>query len=237
MEDCFALAGEGGVKCAKKWWRHYQGGAFWTGFCARNEAMRDVLKVCDESVWEKYQPWEDAAWHGTFRIMHEEFCIVSDFPCERHHDAENRLHCETGPALKWRDGFAIYAWHGVNVPAEWIKNTANIDPADVLKTSNVEQRAAGCAILGWARMLDVLDAKVIDDSGSKDIGQLIELKLPDLPQPGRFLKAHCPRNGIICEGVPYVSDIDNLPIETAIAAQAWRIGDPQADYQHPTKRT
>lgn len=86
-------------------------------------------------------------------------------------------------------------------------------------------------------MLKVLQHKVIDDSGNPDIGQLIELTLPGLPKPGRFLKAECPRNGTICEGVPYVSDVDDLPIQTALHAQAWRIGDPLSDYQHPTQRT
>ena len=77
----------------------------------------------------------------------------------------------------------------------------------------------------------------MDDSGSPDIGQLIELELPGLPEPGRFLKAVCPRNGIIVEGVPRVSDIDGLPIDTALHAQAWRIGDSLSDYQHPPVRT
>lgn len=86
-------------------------------------------------------------------------------------------------------------------------------------------------------MLSVLKAKVINDSGSPDIGQLIELNLPGLREPGRFLKAECPRNGTIVEGVPRISDIDGLPIETALHAQAWRIGDPLSEYQHPTVRT
>lgn len=46
-----------------------------------------------------------------------------------------------------------------------------------------------------------------------------------------------PRNGLICEGVPHVSDIDGLPIETAIAAQAWRIGDPASEFEIPPVRT
>ena len=96
---------------------------------------------------------------------------------------------------------------------------------------------SGAAIVGWPKMLDVLKVKVIDDSGSPDIGQLIELKLPGLSEPGRFLKALCPRNGIIVEGVPRVSDIDGLPIQTALHAQAWRIGDPLSEYQHPPART
>jgi len=31
--------------------------------------------------------------------------------------------------------------------------------------------------------------------------------------------------------------IDNLPIETALHAQAWRIGDALSEYQHPPRRT
>jgi len=42
---------------------------------------------------------------------------------------------------------------------------------------------------------------------------------------------------LIVEGVPRVSDIDGLPIDTALAAQAWRIGDPLSEYVHPPMRT
>ena len=92
-------------------------------------------------------------------------------------------------------------------------------------------------MIGWPRILSALNAKTIDKHASEDVGELIEFRLPGLSQPGRFLKARCPRNGLIVEGVPYVSDIDNLPISTALAAQAWRIGDPQSEYTHPIHRT
>lgn len=163
--------------------------------------------------------------------------ILTERPVALHRDAQGRLHCETGAALLYPDGTGVWAWHGVRVPRHWIEQRETVDPAEVLKASNVEQRAAGAAILGWPRMLSSLKVKVIDDSGSDDIGQLIELTLPGLREPGRFLKAVCPRNGIICEGVPRVSDIDGLPIETALHAQAWRIGDPLSDYVHPPART
>jgi len=86
-------------------------------------------------------------------------------------------------------------------------------------------------------MADKLNRKIIDGDPSSDIGALVELTLPGLPEPGRFLQAMCPRNGIICEGVPRESDIDGLPINTAIAAQAWRDGLPAAEYDHPSIRT
>ena len=155
---------------------------------------------------------------------------------DQQHD-QQQLHCETGPAMFFLDGFEIYAWHGTRVPGDWINNPGSTDPAEVIKVENVEQRAAGCAILGWSRMADRLSRKVIEGDPDSDIGALIELTLPGLPEPGRFLMAQCPRNGTICEGVPRVSDIDGLPIETAIAAQAWRDCLPQAEYNHPTIRT
>ena len=162
---------------------------------------------------------------------------LSDRPAFIKRDESGRLHAESGPAIQYRDGWVVHAWHGTRVPAHWLDNRASLDPNEVIKAENVEQRAAGAAICGWPKMLGVLKAKVINDSGSDDIGQLIELTLPGLPEPGRFLKAVCPRNGIIVEGVPRVSDIDNLPIQTALHAQAWRIGDPLSEYQHPARRT
>lgn len=204
--------------------------ASWLGFYAAFNCfgievankLRGLQEVAQSCGW--WWPFADAV-------------ILTERPNKILRDDQNRLHCETGPALSYPDGFSIYAWHGTRLPAEWVENRTTIDPAIILKAGNVEQRAAGAALIGWPRMLKVLKEKVVDDSGSPDIGQLIELTLPGLPEPGRFLKAVCPRNGIICEGVPYVSDIDNLPINTALHAQAWRIGDPLSDYQHPPART
>ena len=176
---------------------------------------------------------EAAGW----ALPHKNICWVS----ERHHilqrDGRGRLHSLVGPACAFPDGWAIYAVNGVRVPAHWVENRDTLDPAEVLKAQNVEQRAAGAAIVGWPKMISKLKRRVIDGNPDTDIGALIELTLPGLPEPGRFLQAKCPRNGTIVEGVPRISDIDNLPIETVIAAQAWRVGDPQSEYMHPPKRT
>jgi len=163
--------------------------------------------------------------------------IMTDRPMTLRRDEQTRLHCENGPALEYRDGFSVYAWHGTRLPKEWVENRQTIDPAEILKCENVEQRAAGAAMIGWPRMVAKLKRKIIDGDPDGDKGALIELTLPGLREPGRFLQAICPRNGTIVEGVPRVSDIDGMPIETVIAAQAWRIGDPQSEYTHPPVRT
>jgi len=163
------------------------------------------------------------------------------FASERHDvctlDNRGVIHNETGPAIHYADGFSVYAWHGTRIPQHWIEGRATLDPAEVIRAENVEQRAAGAAIIGWPRMVSVLKRKIVDGDPDSDIGALIELTLPGLSEPGRFLQAVCPRNGTIVEGVPRQSDVDGLPITTAIAAQAWRDGIPASEYQHPLMRT
>ncbi|PHS06394.1 MAG: hypothetical protein COA78_14350 [Blastopirellula sp.] len=233
---CYDMAGELGLACARRWWDNMQGGNMWAGYDGYLTACRDILGL-ELSCHNAYAHWEQAAIHGGFRVMHEDFCIVSDFPEFIHMDAENRPHCEDGPSHRWRDGWSLYHWHGVKVPGEWIENRETIDPAEILKTENVEERAAGAAIIGWPRMLDVLKSKTIDKDENPDHGELIELTLPGLDRPGRFLKAECPRNGIIVEGVPYESDIDGSPINTVLAAQAWRVGETPKSFEFPPVRT
>ena len=233
---CLQLGGKLGLECAKRWSNVYQGGNMWAGYDCYLTACRDILGL-ELREHDAYAYWEQAAIHGGFRVMHEEFCIVSDFPEVLKVDDQNRPHCENGPSHRWRDGWSLYHWHGVRVPSEWIEQRSKLDPADVIKATNVEQRVAGAAIIGWPKMETVLKRKIIDGDPDSDLGALIELTLPGLSEPGRFLRAKCPRNGIIVEGVPRVSDIDGLPIDTVIAAQAWRVGDPQSEYEHPPMRT
>lgn len=198
--------------------------------------FRHVARL-DLPEYEAWQHYESAAIHGSWRYAHPKFCIVSDRPERLLIDDKNRPHCETGPSHRWRDGWELYYWHGVRVPAHWIEQRESLDPNEVIQVENVEQRAAGAEIVGWPRMLSALQSKTIDKHDDPEVGELIEMTLPGLDRPGRFLKAQCPRNGTIVEGVPYTSDVDGLPIETAVAAQAWRIGYPQSDFQKPAERT
>lgn len=235
-QECYALAGQLGLECASKWHNCYQGGNMRASYCCYLSAMRDIIGL-DLPEYKNYRFWEDAAIHGGFRVIHKDFCVVSDFYQEINLDEENQPHNETGPSILWRDGVGVYHWHGVEVPKHWIEDRDNLDPKEVIKVTNVEQRAVGVQICGPVKMSKVLKIKVIHDSGNATIGKLVEMTLPGLKEKGLFLQAECPRNGTIMEGVPRVSDIDGLPITTALAAQAYRLGDAQADYQSSPRRT
>jgi hypothetical protein len=161
---------------------------------------------------------------------YENIVVASERPCFVKWDDQRRLHCEDGPAVEYADGYALYAWHGTRLPADWVENRKSIDPTIILKCENVEQRAAGSACVGWPRMLTALKYKTIDHDPDPSHGELIELKLSGLPNPGRFLKAECPRNGTIVEGVP-------SNIKTVLEAQAWRVGLMPSEFSYPSVRT
>ena len=155
-----------------------------------------------------------------------------------HLDAGNQLHREDGPAIAYPDGWSIYAWHGICVPAEWINQRETLDPAEVMSQRNVELRAAGASIIGPSRMASHLDLRVLDGDPTTALGALVELRMPGLPEPALALQAMCPRNGQITEYVARTNPWDgDKPITTAIQAQAWRGRESEAEFRLPTLRT
>lgn len=107
-----------------------------------------------------------------------------------HRDAEGRLHNEKGPAIKWRDGWGVYAWHGTVVPKEWIENPDSLTPKICLTHENMEQRRAACEIYGWDNVINALNPTVIDANPNPSIGTLVEVDLPDIGRE-RFLRVKC----------------------------------------------
>lgn len=199
----------------------------WAGFAAYQSAMRDIIGLLLPE-FEKYRFWEKSAIHGGFRVMHEDFCIVSDFPETLKIDDRNQPHCEDGPSHRWRDGWSLYHWHGVKVPEKWIVDRGNLTAADVFKEENAEVRRAGCEILGWDRVLTGIDAKLIDDDGDPFIGTLYEGQIPGATRCG-FLKVKCGTGREFV--IPVAPDLSS-----AIEAQAWIQGTTAKKWIKPEVR-
>jgi len=128
-------------------------------------------------------------------------------------DDRDILHCETGPALAFADGWAVHSWHGTMIPADWIENKAALTPKIAFGQENAERRRAACEILTWARVLKELDAKSINRDEDPQIGELLEV---DLPGSGRerFLKVLCGTSREFVIPVPPT-------VDTALSANAW----------------
>ena len=148
-----------------RWYSTYQGGNMWSYFGAYAEAMRDVIGLTGLDCWDKYQPWEDAMKEGGFRVMHEEFCIVSDFPKTLLVDEQNRSHCDSGPSHEWRDGFKIYHLHGVKFDEEMHRKLTSGDfTLEELATNTnmtADQRAEALFWLPPEKLLKQVKAELI----------------------------------------------------------------------------
>jgi hypothetical protein len=190
----------------------YQGGNMWAQWDCYLTAARDILGLRLKEH-KKYKAWEQCAIHGGFRMMHEKFCMVADFPLYIKMDENNRPHCEDGPSHLWRDGWAIYHWHGIRVPQEWIENKESLDAATAIKWDNVEERRAACEIVGWVNILNELNARVIDKHQNPMVGELVEVDIPDIG-PEKFLRVMCGTNRLFALPVP-------PEMKTAEESQRW----------------
>jgi len=166
-----------------------------------------------------------AGWWWPF----ENYCIITDRPSDMKRDAENRLHNPDGPAILYRDGFAVYAWHGTRLPADWFTNRGGLTPQVALTWPNIEQRRAACEILGWGKILSELSAKTINSDADPEIGELVEVELPDVGRE-RFLRVRCGTGRDFALPVP-------PDMKTALQAQAWTWGHDEVSFIKPEVRT
>jgi hypothetical protein len=140
------------------------------------------------------------------------------------------LHCANGPAVL-SDVEDLYFWRGTIIPAEWIEDKSGLDAKTALTWPNIEQRRIACSeIVGWNRILSELEARTIDADGDPQIGTLVEVVLPDLPRPARFLRVKCGTGREFVVGIP-------PNVETALSAQAWMQGVELKDFRKPEIRT
>jgi hypothetical protein len=164
--------GEAIREAISRLWNYYNGGSWWCNYPAYATFFRDVLG-CDIPIG----PREDTDTSCGWWWPHKEFCIVSDRPSKIRMDDRGRLHSASGPAIEWRDGWSLSFWHGQNVPHEWITHPEKLDPELALNHENAEMRRCVAEILGWKRVLERLDTKVIDTDRDPEIGQLLEVEL------------------------------------------------------------
>ena len=138
------------LACVDRWYHFYDGGSDWSWWSARLSFFRHVARL-NLPVYEHWQHYETLALQSATRMVHADFCIVSDRQTTSIRDAENRLHCPDGPARTWGDGWAVWYWHGVLVPRTLIEGTWST--SDILREPNVEVRRCAIEHMGWDRFI------------------------------------------------------------------------------------
>lgn len=190
--------------------------------------FRDVLNWENETL-ETFKWGEELCLSCAWVWWHEDVCVISDRPEVIKMNDENQLHCENGPALKYRDGWSIYSWNGTVIPKNWIEDKENLDPTTALTWENVEQRRVAAEIIGWHNVLDQLNCNVIDEDGDPEIGVLVEVDIPEIGRE-RFLRVRCGTGRDFALPVP-------PEMKTALQAQAWTWGEDVEEFLVPEVRT
>jgi hypothetical protein len=98
-----------------------------------------------------------------------ENCVVlTDLPTAIFRDDENRLHHESGMAIRYSDGWGLYSWHGVTVPERVILHPEQITMEEISKEDNAEFKRILLERYGLTRYLMEINASVVheDERGS-----------------------------------------------------------------------
>jgi len=96
-------------------------------------------------------------------LPHKEICWVSERHNVLRRDDRGRLHAEDGPAVMYPDGWAIYAVHGVRVPADIIEDRASITVERIEKEDNAEIRRVMISLYGEGQYLEDSGAVVVSE--------------------------------------------------------------------------
>jgi len=95
-------------------------------------------------------PWVTLARSCGWWWPRDNLCVVSERPrvlrTEPAQHGELRLHSAVGPAVEYRDGWTVHAWHGTRVPA-WVIDAPTVD--NIVEESNVEVRRCAIERIGW----------------------------------------------------------------------------------------
>ncbi|MFE6775565.1 DUF6745 domain-containing protein [Streptomyces sp. NPDC057702] len=126
--------------------------AAWLAAFDGAEALAGVSAVARAAGW--WWPYENVA-------------VLSERPTRLHRDEAGRLDHGDGPALAYPDGFALYAWRGMPVPADFLEGLGSLDVHRIRTEENAELRRVMLEHFGYDRYLDESGAQPVhrDETG------------------------------------------------------------------------
>ena len=159
-------------------------------------------------------------------VFLEGLAVVCEPPHYIQRDSEGRLHCETGPALEWLDGFKLYFWHGVEVGEDLIMHPERITREDILSEGNAEKRRCIMEKLE-GRFAELLGLETMD-IGSLNGREVMSLRTKEkddiVDDYLYFVRVLCPSTGRMY----------HLPIpehQDALDGLAWTFGLDKEGYK------
>ena len=187
------------------------------------EFLNDIGELSGfETLYGNIELCKSAGWV----MAYDDICFISERHDALHLDEAGLLHCGTGPALSYRDGFCVYEWHGISYPSEWAYNKPSA--ATALSWNNLEKRRVVWAMIGWPSILEQLNAVTISKDKNPEIGELMQAEIPGVGLE-KFLRVTCGTGRKFVLPVP-------PEMTTARQANAWTWG-MESDQYKPEVRT
>jgi len=105
--------------------------------------------------------------------------VITDRPTVIARDKDGRLHSADGPAVLYRDGFAVHAWHGTRVPPDLVET--GWDTKRIFAESNTEIRRCAIERMGWDRFIAVAGLRRVGEEAVDPGNAPYTIALYDLP--------------------------------------------------------
>lgn len=115
------------------------------------------------------QQWEQLNWWMTLSKScgwwqpYKGIIFVCERPLRQDVDEQGRLHNASEPALLCRDGWPVYAWHGVRVPEQVILAPQTLKADQITKEPNAEVRRVMLERFGQDRYIRESGAELINE--------------------------------------------------------------------------
>jgi hypothetical protein len=171
------------------------GGQFYAEFGAGISFIRDVLGW-DDPVLENFKINEDLITSCGWVLWTNDVVAISDRPQEILRDEQGHLHAEGKQAISYRDGWGVYAYHGVIIPEAWGKiKPSQWDSKWILTEKNAERRRVLIQAIGYARLVQELNATKLDSWREYELFKVQDETL-DI-EPIVMVKMTCPSTGLI----------------------------------------
>jgi hypothetical protein len=137
---------------------------YWQSFYAFYDTFVEFGIIGDK--FDKYQKLKQVTDTGIFSTIEFENAIII---CEKPiicHKNENGMHCTTGPAIKWRDGYCQYYINGRKIDKQLFNKclSGEVTQSEFLDEQNDERRSAMYMILGEEKIMNLLCAELVDET-------------------------------------------------------------------------
>jgi hypothetical protein len=115
------------------------------------DGLRDAGHLADHDLNRRRRRKSDPRLRNQLRVARsagrwwpmDDVVILTERPTELHRDDQARPHCAHGPAIRYPDGWSVYAWHGVWVPPDLIEGAGWTAERMKSETNSVLRRCAG----------------------------------------------------------------------------------------------